>query len=133
MSSSASQVKAALGTALATVTGLRAFDYQPDQVNPPLAWPILDSVEYHGAMGSGLITYQFRVPVIVGRASEKTAQKRLDEYVSFDNGIRSALEADLTLGGVAQSLIVESAGKFNSLDANDTTYLMVEFRVIVYA
>jgi hypothetical protein len=42
------------------------------------------------------------------------------------------VEADTTLGGVVQTCIVESAGTIGTIDGNDTLYLMVEFRVLVY-
>jgi hypothetical protein len=37
------------------------------------------------------------------------------------------------LDGYAQTLIVEEASNISTVDANDTTYLTVDFRVIVYA
>jgi hypothetical protein len=73
--------------------------------------------------------------VVVGRASERTAQNALDGYLSYEGAtsVRAAIEGDRTLGGVVQNLIVESASNISTLDANDTTYLMVDFRVVVYA
>lgn len=133
MSATVHELRSAIATSLATITGLRTFAYQPDQVNAPLAWPTLDEVAYHGAMGPGLVTYTFTVTCIVGRASERSAQKTLDAYLSYDAGVRAALEADKTLGGYAQSLVVESASSIGSVDANDTSYLYVDFRVTVYA
>jgi hypothetical protein len=54
--------------------------------------------------------------------------------LSYDEGgIRYAIESDTSLGGYAQTCIVESASSIQTMDGNDTTYLMVEFRVIVYA
>jgi hypothetical protein len=105
-------------------------------VNPSvggLAWPTLESITYHGAMGRGLVTHVFTVSVIVGRAAERTSQNLLDTYLSYDSGIRAAIEADQTLGGYAQTLIVEEASNISTVDANDTTYLTVDFRVVVYA
>jgi hypothetical protein len=75
----------------------------------------------------------FTVSVIVGRAAERTAQNLMDTYLSYDSGIRAAIEADTSLGGYAQTLIVEEASNISTVDANDTTYLTVDFRVIVYA
>jgi len=48
-------------------------------------------------------------------------------------GVRAAIEADTTLGGYAKTLIVEEASNITTVDANDTTYLTVDFRVVVYA
>jgi len=133
VSATPTELKTQLAEALKTITGLRAYAYQPDQVNPPMAWPVLDGIDYHGAMGPGLVTHRFRVSCLVGRASERVAQNRLDAYLAYDGGVRAALEADKTLGGYAQTLIVESADNITSIDAGDATYLMVSFRVVVYA
>lgn len=135
MSATVTQIKQGIATALATIPGLRSYAVQPDNLNPPFAWPMLDTVTYNGAMRGGLITHIYTVTVVVGRAAERTAQNALDGYVSYDSAtsIRAALEADRTLGGVVQNLLVESANNISTTEGNDTTYLMVDFRVVVYA
>jgi hypothetical protein len=135
VSATVTQIKQGIATALATIPGLRSYAVQPDNLNPPFAWPMLDTVTYNGAMRGGLITHIYTVTVVVGRAAERTAQNALDGYVSYDSAtsIRAALEADRTLGGVVQNLLVESANNISTTEGNDTTYLMVDFRVVVYA
>lgn len=136
MSATVTELKNGIKTRLETITNLRAYAQQPDQVNPSvggIAWPTLESITYHGAMRAGLVTHVFTVSVIVGRAAERTAQALMDTYLSYDNGIRAAIEADTTLGGYAKTLIVEEASNITTVDANDTTYLTVDFRVVVYA
>jgi hypothetical protein len=130
-----SQIKTGLAANLATVSGLRAYAYQPDNVNTPFAWPLLDSIQYNGAMGGGLITHRFTISVVVGRSAERTAQTLLDGYLSYAGAIsiRQAIESDRTLGGVVQDLIVESASNISTLEANDAIYLAIDFMVIVYA
>ena len=130
-----SQIKTGLAANLATVSGLRAYAYQPDNVNTPFAWPLLDSIQYNGAMGGGLITHRFTISVVVGRSAERTAQTLLDGYLSYKGAtsIRQAIESDRTLGGVVQDLIVESANNISTLEANDATYLAIDFVVTVYA
>ena len=130
-----SQIKTGLAANLATVSGLRAYAYQPDNVNTPFAWPLLDSIQYNGAMGGGLITHKFTISVVVGRSAERTAQTLLDGYLSYKGAIsiRQAIESDRTLGGVVQDLIVESANNISTLEANDATYLAIDFVVTVYA
>ena len=130
-----SQIKTGLAANLATVSGLRAYAYQPDNVNTPFAWPLLDSIQYNGAMGGGLITHKFTISVVVGRSAERTAQTLLDGYLSYAGAIsiRQAIESDRTLGGVVQDLIVESANNISTLEANDATYLAIDFVVTVYA
>ena len=135
MSATVTQIKQGIATALATIPGLRSYAVQPDNLNPPFAWPMLDTVTYNGAMRGGLITHVYTVTVVVGRAAERTAQNALDGYVSYDSAtsIRAALEADRSLGGVVQNLLVESANNISTTEGNDTTYLRVDFRVVVYA
>jgi hypothetical protein len=96
---------------------------------------MLDSITYNGAMRGGLVTHIFNVSVVVGRSAERTAQTALDGFLSYEGAtsVRAALEADRTLGGVVSNLLVESASNISTLDGNDTTYLMVDFRVVVYA
>ncbi len=136
MPATPSQVKDGLKVQIETIPGLRAFDYQPDQVNPPFALPTLNEIRYHQTgMGSGGVVMDFTITIVVGRASERTAQDELDQYTAFSGtkSIRAALEADRTLGGVADDLIVNSSGNFTNLDANDTVYLTMDFNVTVYA
>ena len=135
MTATPSQIKDALKTAIQTIPGLRAYDYQPDQVNPPFAFSTLDEITYHGAMGAGNIVNRFTVTVVVQRASERTAQDKLDGYLAYSGtqSVRAALEADRTLGGVVQDLIVTGATNITNIDANDTTYLTVDFQMLVYA
>ena len=134
-STTVSQIKTGLAANLATVSGLRAYAYQPDNVNTPFAWPLLDSIQYNGAMGGGLITHKFTISVVVGRSAERTAQTLLDGYLSYAGAIsiRQAIESDRTLGGVVQDLIVESASNISTLEANDAIYLAIDFVVTVYA
>ena len=135
MTATPSQIKDALKVALETIPGLRAYDYQPDQVNPPFAFATLEEITYHGAMGAGNVVNRFTVSVIVQRASERAAQDKLDGYLSYDGtqSVRKAIEADRTLGGVVQDVIVNSASNITNIDANDTTYLTVDFQLLVYA
>ena len=136
MPATPSQVKDGLKTAIQTISGLRAYDYQPDQVNPPFAWPTLDEIRYHQTgMSSGGVVMDFTITLVVQRVSERIAQDALDQYMSWSGvkSLRAAIEADRTLGGVCEDLIVGSAGNFTNIDANDTLYLTVDFKVTVYA
>lgn len=132
-----SQVKDGLKTRLATITNFRAYDNQPDQLNPGIAgmgYPTLNNIVYHGAMGAGLVTMSFVITCIISRQSERTAQDVLDGLLGYGTGsIRNAIEADSTLGGIVNQTVVESAGNISVVDANDTSYFTVDFRVVVYA
>ena len=134
MTATISQVKAGLATRLATITGLRALAYQPDQLNPPLSFANLDSINYHRTMRTPLTEMQFTVSVIVARATERPAENALDAYTSADGpaSVKAAIEADRTLGGIVDDLIVESCTGIQTITANDGDYLGIESLVRVY-
>lgn len=134
MSATISEVKTALATKLGTIAGLRAYAFQPDNPNFPCAIPTLTNIEYHGAMGAGLVTYQFTVSVIIGRVSERSSESKLNEYGSYSgaSSVRQVLEADGSLGGVVDDTVVMSATNITAISIGDTDYLMMDFAVTVY-
>ena len=134
MTATITQVKTGLAARLATITGLRTYAYQPDQLNAPMAYSNLNSITYHRTFG-GMTEQEYTVTVIVARATERTAEASVDGYTAYDGttSVRAAIEADRTLGGVVDDLIVESATGIQSVSANDTEYLSVDFVVRVYS
>lgn len=134
MPATVSQVATGLATRLGTITGLRTFPYQPEQVNPPVAYPVLESVEYHNAFGGGDVVMRFSVSVIAGRWTDRTAHALLDDFLSYDGprSVRAAIEADRTLGGVCSTLVVASATDISALTVADAEYLQIECDVTVH-
>ena len=104
-----SSVKAALDTALSTITGLRVFDYVPDGLAPPAAVIEPFEVEFDAAMQRGLDVYTAYVLVIVGRMSERTASDRLDVYLAGSGAGSVKAAIDGTLGGAVASARVTRA------------------------
>jgi hypothetical protein len=135
MAATVSQVSEGIRVRLATITGLRTFAYQPEQLNPPSAFPVLDSVEYHGAFQGGNVRMRFTVIVIVGRYLDRVAHSNLDGYLSYSGAtsLRAAIEADKTLGGVAQTLVMESGMSISSLSVAEAEFLQVSFNLLVHA
>lgn len=129
------QIRAALATNLATVSGLRTSALIPDAPQPPIAVVIPDNITYDTAFGRGLDTYEYTVTVIVGRQSDRTAQGSLDGYCNPTGAqsIKTAIESDKTLGGVAQTLRVTNMKTYGSMTIADTVYLIADFSVTVYA
>ena len=120
---------------LANVPGLRTSAEIPDNPTPPIGIVNLESVEYDGAFNRGLTTYNFVVTVVVGRAAERSMQRKLDGYcdVSSENSVKAAIESDKTLSGEVYDLRVERATSIGSITINDQTYLAAEFTVTVFA
>jgi hypothetical protein len=135
MAATVSQVASGLKTRLATISGLRTFSYQPEQLNPPVAFPVIEAVRYHGTMGGGGVEMDFSVVIVVGRYLDRVANDQLDGYLSYSGAtsLRAAIEGDKTLGGVAETLVVPSGTQVSSLAVADAEYLQVSCAVTVYA
>lgn len=134
MAATVSQVATGLANRLATISGLRVTTYQPEQLNPPFAFPQINSVDYHRAFGGGDVVMNWTVHVVVGRWVDRTAYSLLDEFLSYSGtkSVRAAIEADPTLGGVCQTLIVRSGADITSLDANGAEFLQIQFQLEVH-
>jgi hypothetical protein len=131
---SISLIRQALATNLATISGLRTAAEVPDLPNPPIAVVALNSVTYDRAYAKGMTSYSFVITVIVGRAAEREAQRKLDAYISTGaTSIKSAVESDSTLGGNAYDCRVVSMDSVGSVTISDTTYLAADFSVTVIA
>jgi hypothetical protein len=134
MTATITQVATGLQTNLSTITGLRASAYQPEQLNPPMAYPVLTTVNYHRAFQGGDVIMDWVIHVVVGRYTDRTAHAAMDDYLSYSGSksIRAALESDLTLGGVSQTLVVSSAADIRSLNSADAEFLEIQFTVQVH-
>jgi hypothetical protein len=131
---SISLIRQGIATNLATIPGLRTSAEVPDLPNPPIAIVALNNVTYDRAYAKGMSSYTFTITVIVGRAAEREAQRRLDAYISTGaSSVKSAVESDCTLGGNAYDCRVVSMDSVGSLSISDTTYLAADFTVTVIA
>lgn len=128
-------IRDGIATNLATISGLRTSAELIDNPSPPVALVNLDSIEYDQAYQRGLNLLTFTVTLIVGRAAERTAQRKLDDYMQLtgSQSVKVAVESDRTLSGACQDLRVTTAGSVGSIQINDQTYLAAEFTVTVYA
>lgn len=106
-----SAVRAGLATRLATISGLRCFDYVPDGLAPPAAVVEPLEVSFDDSMRRGSDFYRAFILVIVGRMSERSANDALDGYLAGSGvtSVKAAIEADPTLGGACSTLQVTGA------------------------
>jgi len=135
MPATVSQVADGIKVRLATISGLRTFSYQPEQLNPPVAFPVLESVEYHRAFGGGDVRMRWQIFVIVGRYLDRVAHSSLDGFLSYSGAtsLRAAIEGDRTLGGVANTLVLDSGLSVGSLTVAEAEFLQVQCSVLVHA
>lgn len=131
---SIAEIRDGLGKNLGTIKGLRVSLDVPDNPSPPIAVINLNTVTYDGAFDRGLTTYNFIITVLVGRVSEREAQRRLDSYISNGDGsIKFAIESDKTLNGSAYDVRVSEMTNIGAVSLGDITYLAADFAVQVYA
>lgn len=135
MPATISQVAQGLADRLTTISGLRSYTFQPEQLNPPFAYPQINSVNYHRAFGGGDVVMDWTIHVVVGRWTDRTAHALLDDFLSYSGSksIRAAIEGDTTLGGVCQTLIVRSGADITSLDAGGAEFLQIQLQLEVHA
>lgn len=128
-----SAIRAGLRTNLATISGLRVAEEVIDNPQPPVAMVALSNIDYHTDMRFGA-KYNFTVQVIVGRASERQAQRTLDLYVNpvGASSVKVGVESNRTLGGIVSDVICESMPNVGAITLNDQIYLAADFQVAVY-
>ena len=129
-------VALAIQSKLATISGLRTYNYQPEQLTPPVAYPELTQVVYHRTMGNSaaLTQMEWLIHVIVGRYTDRTAHDLLDQYLSATGAksVRAAIESDDTLNGVVQALILSTSADITSLTSGDAEFLQIQFTLTVH-
>lgn len=132
---SVSQLRIGLKNNLATIPGLRSFDYQPDNPQPPMALVFPENISFDNTFQRGMNTYTFSVVFIGHRVSERSGQNTLDSFVSGTgtNSIKRALESDKTLGGNAFDVRVTDVRNYGDITIGDGNYLSAEFVVLCYA
>lgn len=132
---SITNLRTAIATNLATISGLRTSPTLPDNPNPPIALVTPISVSFDDSFKRGMQTYTFVISVIVGRVDERTAQNKLDAFVSSTGtqSIKLAVESDKTLGGNAFDCRITEMRNYGELTIGDVIYLSAEFTLLCYA
>jgi len=127
-------LRAGIAANISNIAGLRTSVDIPDNPNPPIAVIGISNVLYDQAFQRGLTEYNFVVTVIASRASDRHAQRRLDDYTSTGaNSIKAAIESDKTLNGSAFDVRVTQMSNIGAVSLGETSYLAADFAVQVYA
>jgi hypothetical protein len=103
------ELREGAATALGVIPGLQAHGRLLTSGYLPSAYVVPGEIDYHKAMGNGHSDYNLVVELHVATLSDIGGQDQLDEFLSEsgDRSVKAALEADPTLGGLAQSLVVQ--------------------------
>lgn len=99
----------AVGVALATISGLRVFDFATDGGSPPLASVGLPEVTYDYTKGRGSDHLLVPVTVLVGKVVDRAARDQLAEYLAGSGAKSIKAAVDGNLGGACQTCRVQSA------------------------
>lgn len=97
--SSVAQIAAGIATTINAATGLRTFDYVPDDLNPPLLFLNLNDIG-RGAFARGQFELRFDAVLFVSSASDRAGQERSYAFSSWDSveSVWKALDATPGLG-----------------------------------
>ena len=130
---SLSSIRSGIATNLGNISTLTVFGFVPDSIEPPTAVVgVVDNIEYDTAMARGADTYSIPVFLYVSRVD---AQDTLDAFLasSGSSSVKTQIESDVTLGGVANSARVVEADNYGVYTINNIDYLGCEFTVEVIA
>ena len=122
---------------LETISGLTAYEYVPDWIEPPIALVApINSLNYDSTMARGADTYEIPVIVYISRVDAQLSQDTVDGYLASTGAtsVKAAIESDPTLGGAAMSVRVVSATDYGEYEVTQgTSFLGVTFNVEVIA
>lgn len=130
-------IRDGLKTNLETISGLTAYEYVPDWIEPPIALVApINSLNYDSTMARGADTYEIPVIVYISRVDAQLSQDAVDGYLASSGAtsVKAAIESDTTLGGAAMSVRVVSATDYGEYEVTQgTSFLGVTFNVEVIA
>lgn len=130
------ELREGLARNLSTIPGVQVSAYVLANPTPPAIEVAPGPVDYDQAMRRGTDLWLFNLRAIVGLTTDKGAQMRLDRLIapSGDESVKAAVESDVTLGGVAQSLHVVRCSGYQVYERQGgAPYLGAEWEVHVYA
>lgn len=117
-------IRTALKTAIAAGTGLRAIDYRPGSVSPPVAIVALRETRYDVTM-DGADDTTMAVTVYVQFGTDRTSEEDLNGYMdpAGATSVVAAIHADPTLGGVVDFARVVSVTDLGLVEYGGAFYL----------
>ena len=133
---SLSSIRSGIATNLGNISSLTVFGFVPDSIEPPTAVVgVVDNIEYDTSMARGADTYTIPVFLYVSRVDAQDAQDTLDAFLasSGSSSVKTQIESDVTLGGVANCARVVEADNYGVYTINNIDYLGCEFTVEVIA
>jgi hypothetical protein len=128
-------IRTGLTTALTTLSlrTVHETDATPNVSGSALAAMVEVGPVVPAAFGGTSMDMSFRVIVLAGRASERTARLKLDEFIDPTVGSGTALANALngTLGGTVGFCTVSASSEYRNYPVGDAEYLGCEFTVVI--
>lgn len=131
MATTVSAIRDGIAANLESVAGMRVSALMLDAPRPPVAMVYPSSIDFDLNANRGADTYTFVIFVIVARADDRSAQRKLDGFVTGENSVKTAVETDRSLGGAANTCRVTNMTNYQQVSIGDAVYLGVEFEVEV--
>jgi hypothetical protein len=129
------QILEGLRVRLDTIAGLHAHAEQPDVILTPAAWPSLVGIEYDDTLDATDLL-KFEVNVAAAPAQGGLAKGYAATYLylasSGAKSLKAALEADVTLGGLVDTLVVADSAAVGAYQAAGLAYIGGKLTVNVY-
>jgi hypothetical protein len=133
MSLDLNAVMNAVGVRLATIPGVRVYDFPPDSVAIPAAvvsYP--EEITYDETMARGTDSCVLTVAVLVGKESDRASRDALAAYVAGTGASSVKTAVDGTLAGAVKDACVSRA-VFRPVLVGGVEYRGAIFEVEVYA
>jgi hypothetical protein len=129
------QIRSGIATNISNnITIVSVYSYVPHRAEPPIVVVgVLETLEYDTTMARGSDKYLIPVRLYVANVDDQDSQETLDQFIKTtgSNSMKSAIESDKTLGGVASSVRVTEVRDYGAFELNNTDLLGVEFLVEV--
>ncbi len=124
----------ALDAALSAIPGLRHQPAIADQVNPPMAWVQPAECDYLEAMRGAPVELDIVLLAAPSGTGWLRGQQLLQTYLDETSGtsVKAAIEADKTLGGLVDTLVVTRWYDYGLIEHSGIAYLGAKVRVQVW-
>jgi hypothetical protein len=112
------QIREGLATNLSTIPNVQISAYMLVSPVPPVIHVFPAGVEYDRSMHRGLDILTFTVEAFVAMGLDVGAQQRIDRMLSptGTESVKTAIEADRTLGGVVSDVWVERVSGYRLVE-----------------
>jgi hypothetical protein len=132
-------VRTAIADTISGVVGL-TYSFVPDAPNPPCAIIYVNDIDYsHFSTFDGTLFSHFNIMLLSSSVAVQSGQELLDLWLSpggsTSTSVVAALQADDTLDGLVDSLLVQECKRYGATSFTDggTRYFFAELGVEVIA